>query len=674
MLFCRLSQKLITATAAIVILAGFGLAGASFNPQINYQGKLTDNSNVPAPDGDYTIIFKFYDALTSGNLLWTESWDGESGRSKVAISNGLFSVMLGTYESLSGIDFNQTIYLSVQVESDDPMTPRKIIGAVPAAFQAQELGGYTWTVPGTIGSTTPNTGAFTTLSAAYSGASTALTINQSGAGWLADIQKSGAPKFMIDNSGNVGIGTTSPTATLHLKAGTADASTAPLKFTSGTNLTSPEAGAMEFAGTNLYFTPSASRKTFAFTDSNITGTAGGLSSTLAVTSGGTGLSTIAAGSIVAANSADTLSAITSASGTKILTNTAGTISWETAGGGGADTALSNLASVAINASLLPGSNDSIDIGDNTHRWKDLYLGGETLHLGASTDDESTLSYDAENNKLYVGVGGSTQLTIGQDGNVGIGTSSLADAKFKIVANNIMASDSYDTQGKIASIGNATVLDGKLQIAACGGGFTVEGAGGLTYGTVVGPDGECWLDRNLGAAQVATSSSDSASYGYYYQWGRPTDGHQISSSGTTTTNATSDIPGHANFIKESSSPYDWRVPQSPNEATLWAGENGGSNNPCPSGWHVPTQSEWVTVAGYFSPQTSVGAFNSTLKLSLAGYRYRFDASLVNQGSLGYFWSGSPSGSDASFLGFDSGGVFPADSVGRAYGFSVRCVKD
>lgn len=52
----------------------------------------------------------------------------------------------------------------------------------------------------------------------------------------------------------IGIGQTSPTALLHIKAGTATASTAPLKFTSGTNLTTAEAGAMEYNGTNLFFT------------------------------------------------------------------------------------------------------------------------------------------------------------------------------------------------------------------------------------------------------------------------------------------------------------------------------------------------------------------------------------------------------------------------------------
>ena len=68
-------------------------------------------------------------------------------------------------------------------------------------------------------------------------------------------------RMFINADGNVGIGTASPTAVLHLKAGTATAYTAPLKFTSGTNLTTAEAGAMEFNGTNLLFTPSTTRHT-----------------------------------------------------------------------------------------------------------------------------------------------------------------------------------------------------------------------------------------------------------------------------------------------------------------------------------------------------------------------------------------------------------------------------
>jgi hypothetical protein len=68
-------------------------------------------------------------------------------------------------------------------------------------------------------------------------------------------------RMRVTATGNVGIGTNAPTAALHLKAGTATANTAPLKFTSGTNLTTAEAGAMEYDGTNLLFTPSTVRHT-----------------------------------------------------------------------------------------------------------------------------------------------------------------------------------------------------------------------------------------------------------------------------------------------------------------------------------------------------------------------------------------------------------------------------
>ena len=65
----------------------------------------------------------------------------------------------------------------------------------------------------------------------------------------------------------VAIGNITPTANLHIKAGTATANTAPLKFTSGTLLTTPEAGAIEFL-TDAYYgtiTTGGARKQFAFT-------------------------------------------------------------------------------------------------------------------------------------------------------------------------------------------------------------------------------------------------------------------------------------------------------------------------------------------------------------------------------------------------------------------------
>ena len=56
----------------------------------------------------------------------------------------------------------------------------------------------------------------------------------------------------IKSTKNVGIGTTTPTATLHIKAGTATAGTSPLKLTSGTLMTTPEAGTLEYLSNQFY--------------------------------------------------------------------------------------------------------------------------------------------------------------------------------------------------------------------------------------------------------------------------------------------------------------------------------------------------------------------------------------------------------------------------------------
>ena len=65
----------------------------------------------------------------------------------------------------------------------------------------------------------------------------------------------GTTAMQILNNGDIGIGAvTSPTASLMLPAGTATTGTSPLKFTSGTLLSTTEAGAIEYDGSHIYFT------------------------------------------------------------------------------------------------------------------------------------------------------------------------------------------------------------------------------------------------------------------------------------------------------------------------------------------------------------------------------------------------------------------------------------
>ena len=63
-----------------------------------------------------------------------------------------------------------------------------------------------------------------------------------------------------DTSGRVGIGQVTPSSLLTLAAGTTTAGTAPLKFTSGTNLTTAEAGVMEYNNTPHFTNSDATRR------------------------------------------------------------------------------------------------------------------------------------------------------------------------------------------------------------------------------------------------------------------------------------------------------------------------------------------------------------------------------------------------------------------------------
>ena len=182
-------------------------------------------------------------------------------------------------------------------------------------------------------------------------------------------------------------------------------------------------------------------------------------------------------------------------------------------------------------------------------------------------------------------------------------------------------------------------------------------------------GKIWMDRNLGATQVATSSTDANSYGDLYQWGRRADGHQCRTSATTATLSSIDQPAHGDFILAPNVPFDWRSAQNTN---LWQGVNG-VNNPCPAGYRIPTESELEAERLSWSANTSVGAFASPLKLPTAGNRNNSSGSLFSVGTNGSCWSSTVSGIYSRSLYFYSS---DADMVtyDRADGYAVRCLKD
>jgi uncharacterized protein (TIGR02145 family) len=204
-----------------------------------------------------------------------------------------------------------------------------------------------------------------------------------------------------------------------------------------------------------------------------------------------------------------------------------------------------------------------------------------------------------------------------------------------------------------------------------------GGGGNKIPTVTSA-GQVWMDRNLGASRVATSSTDMVAYGDLYQWGRLADGHERRISATTTTLSTTDVPGHGDFIVDLlRSPYDWRAPQNDN---LWQGASG-TNNPCPTGFRLPTVTELNTELASWISNDAAGAFASPLKLVVAGYRRHFNGTPSIADIEGYYWSSTvnevvlPGDSHrvSRHLVFTSGNA-TTTSRRRAAGFSVRCIKD
>ena len=192
---------------------------------------------------------------------------------------------------------------------------------------------------------------------------------------------------------------------------------------------------------------------------------------------------------------------------------------------------------------------------------------------------------------------------------------------------------------------------------------------LPENTVVGANGKVWMDRNLGAARVATSSTDSVGFGDLYQWGRAKDGHQLRTSATTATLASVDKPATSDFINVKTGTQDWRNPQN---STLWQGVNG-SNNPCPTGFRLPTVAEWnLEIAGWNS-NTNVGAFVSSLKLPMAGSRSASTGDISLAGSGGYYWTSTLDGTRSRVVVISETQAFVSTSV-RGDGKSVRCIRN
>ncbi len=118
----------------------------------------------------------------------------------------------------------------------------------------------------------------------------------------------------------------------------------------------------------------------------------------------------------------------------------------------------------------------------------------------------------------------------------------------------------------------------------------------------------------------------------------------------------------------------------------------ANDPCPSGYRVPTRNEWVSIYSSTPVNTqtnwsNVGTHNSSATnysfgknvnncffLPASGYRNNNNGTLSNRGGYGAYWSSTENGTNAYSFAFDSSSLNPAMTYSRLNCFSVRCVAE
>jgi hypothetical protein len=214
---------------------------------------------------------------------------------------------------------------------------------------------------------------------------------------------------------------------------------------------------------------------------------------------------------------------------------------------------------------------------------------------------------------------------------------------------------------VASSGTSNV--GSTVLSSYRGPATIRDIETVVQDIVLPTSGQTWMDRNLGATAAATvpDSTDPTTFGDLYQWGRHKDGHEdTSNASTTTVQATgSDASNGGVFITNTS---NWTSFTGNN---LWA---DSVNDPCPSGYRVPTKLELDVVFGDFSTSQEYRLLN----IPLTGYRDFADGDIKAVNVAGYLWSTEINGNDAPFfyVQLNTAGL---TSGPRSFGFSVRCIK-
>lgn len=212
-------------------------------------------------------------------------------------------------------------------------------------------------------------------------------------------------------------------------------------------------------------------------------------------------------------------------------------------------------------------------------------------------------------------------------------------------------------------------------------------GTLKTGVISDIEGNCyrtvtignqlWMAENLKyLPSVVGPSTGSNTTPYYYVYGY--DGTVVADAKATANYTTYGVL--------------YNYPAAMNGAISSTADPSGVQGVCPTGWHLPSDLEWIILTNYLDEEyaggklketgtshwitPNIGATNVTGFTALPGGRRSTYGSFDYIGSFGFWWSATElNATDA----WGRGMYFNYDDVGRNYhskemGFSVRCIKD
>ncbi|MBR3323292.1 hypothetical protein IKG16_00155 [Candidatus Saccharibacteria bacterium] len=206
-----------------------------------------------------------------------------------------------------------------------------------------------------------------------------------------------------------------------------------------------------------------------------------------------------------------------------------------------------------------------------------------------------------------------------------------------------------------------------------------------YGVVKAADGNCWMTDNLNIYNY-TISAETSDFTSPANYTIPA-GITATTDWNTNDYATKKVEvshGLGQYASQDqqywNEPYyNWTVAVA--KETTAGVTTAPDTSICPKGWTLPTNGDngvnksWAKLLHVYGIDTGAkllanGTLGFTKYYGYWGWNY---ASEYTQGSYGYFWSGTPSAeTNAYFLYYYSGGVYPQNSNHKGVGFSIRCV--